>query len=161
MLHLVGSSILLYLKNKFFGVQSWKEMPWSCVYLILQRWSWFIGTEGYCCVVLRKIAVFFSGLQGWFNWWISRSPGVPHIIDRRSWCRRRTAGEKHNCNVQHNLTTEWSVHLTAPIFHLLEKSFSSFSDRSSLSFVPKSDYCILKISVLTIKLIFFINLNMC
>lgn len=47
------------------------------------------------------------------------------------------------------------MHLTAPIFHPLEKSFNSFSDRSSLSFVPKSDYCILKISGLTMKLIFF------
>lgn len=49
----------------------------------------------------------------------------------------------------------WFVHLTAPIFHPLEESFSSFSHRSSLSFVLKSDYCILKISCLKIKLILF------
>jgi len=75
----------------------------SCVYLILQRWSWFIGTEGYCGVLLWKIAIFVCGLQGQFNWWISRSLGVPYIIDRRSWCRPRTAGEKCNCNMQHKL----------------------------------------------------------
>jgi hypothetical protein len=88
-----------------------KEMPWSCVYLILQRWSWFIGSEGYCGVLFWKIAIFLSGLQGRFNWWISRSPGVPYFIDRWSWCRPRTAGEKYSCNMHHNLTAEWFVHL--------------------------------------------------
>jgi len=53
------------------------------------------------------------------------------------------------------------VHLTVPIFHPLEKSFNSLSDRNSLSFVSKSDYCILKISGLTMKLIFFMSFNIC
>jgi len=53
------------------------------------------------------------------------------------------------------------VHLTLTIFHPLEKSFISFSDRNSLSCVSKSDYCILKISGLTMKLIFFMSFNVC